>query len=86
MSARYLEPTDPELVRAWRTFPDPVMACEGEVLEYMGSEPDPQAGYVHVFRHRCYPVAGVRHYWRIAASRGWSQHAAALAPGYAEEA
>jgi hypothetical protein len=31
----FLLPDDPELLRAWATFPDRVMGCEGEVVQYL---------------------------------------------------
>ena len=70
----WLEPDDPEWERAWRHFPDPVLAHpeSGACLEYMGSTQDPERGWVHVFRHRQVPTNQQRQYWRLAATPGWA--------------
>lgn len=69
----FLHATDPELVRAWATFPDPVMAdASGEVLEYMGTSRTPAATYRHVFRHRCVPATQQPQRWIVPARQGWT--------------
>ena len=67
----FLSEDEPELIRAWQTFPDPVLEHpHGDVLEYM--ETVRKGGsWVHVFRHRCHPTTGERTYWNIKAPTGW---------------
>jgi hypothetical protein len=73
MDAVYLRPEDPELRRAWHTFPDPIMHDDGsgEVLQYMGSRRT-GGGWQHTFRHRRHPETGQRQYWQVPALRGWA--------------
>lgn len=68
----FLPATDPELLRAWATFPDPVMLDQRseERLEYMGTSLT-DGRWRHVFRHRCVPATQQRQYWQVAASAGW---------------
>lgn len=66
----FLLPDDPELQRAWATFPDPVMACHGERLEYLGTVF--YDIWRHCFRHRRMPGTHQRLYWHVPASEGWT--------------
>jgi len=70
----FLPNTDPELQRAWRQFPDPVMEDQatGECLQYMGTvlRWDGHT-YQHEFRHRCLPTTQKRTSWLIPAAEGW---------------
>jgi hypothetical protein len=71
VDAVFLSSEEPELVRAWQTFPDPVLAHpSGEVLQYMETVRR-GTGWAHVFRHRCHPATGERTSWRVEAPRGW---------------
>ena len=66
----YLEPTDPELQRAWLTFDDPVTLYNGETWQYMGSEFTNDT-WVHCFRHRAHPDGVGRKYIRVPALPNW---------------
>ena len=65
----FLEETDPELLRAWHTFSDPVQAhpVTGEVWQYLGTEHD-ASGWRHCFRHRHHSLSHQREYRWISAS------------------
>ena len=68
-----LEETDPELLRAWHTFSDPVGAhpVTGEVWQYLGTEHDETLGWRHCFRHRHHPLSHQREYRWVCASPTW---------------
>lgn len=67
-----LAPDDPEIQRAWATFPDPILlAYNGEVLQYLGSTGRLGHRWVHEFRHRCHPQTHERRYWHLPATEGW---------------
>lgn len=70
----FLDRQDPELIRAWRTFSDPVEMhpISGEVWQYMGTTKDEKSRWLHCFRHRHHPHSNQRELRWIAASPGWS--------------
>ena len=69
----FLPPDDPEIQRAWQAFVDPVLAYQGEVIQYMGTSY--RDGWCHTFRHRCHPETHEPLYWHIPAASGWAPEA-----------
>ena len=69
----FLEETDPELLRAWHTFSDPVQAhpVTEEVWQYLGSEHDAVWGWRHCVKHRHHPLSHQREYRWVSASPAW---------------
>ena len=65
-----LDDHDPELRRAWRTFPDPVTEHQGEEWQYMGSR-HRDGSWKHCFRHRCHPETGARLSREVSAAVDW---------------
>ena len=65
-----LEEGNPELERAWMTFPDPEMEHQGEAWQYMGTRQNGD-GWKHAFRHRCHPETSTRKNLEVVATPGW---------------
>jgi hypothetical protein len=62
---------DPELQRAWQSFPDPVAENHGYTWEYLVSELMGQQ-WIHVFSHELHPADNRRTYARVPARAGWA--------------
>jgi hypothetical protein len=79
MKMIWLEPADPELIRAWgqiaERYGDPTCLDPqtGEAWEYMGTAwwADEDQG-VHEFRHRHLPAAGAPERRNIPTSKNWT--------------
>jgi len=69
---KFLGREDPELIRAWATFADPVQEHNGEAWQYMGSMTDETGTWLHTFRHRCLPPSGERANIGVPARSGWA--------------
>jgi len=65
-----LAPNDPELKRAWHTFPDPVADNHGFSWDYVATELIGQQ-WVHVFVHELHPIEYRTVYARVPARPGW---------------
>ena len=65
-----LDDGDPELERAWATFPDPMMDHQGEQWQYMGTKKG-EHGWKHAFRHRCHPETNARVNMEVSATTHW---------------
>jgi hypothetical protein len=73
----YLERGSSEWNKAWFILGiiedfDLVRPHHGELWQYMGSERT-DAGWQHVFRHRCHPSNSERKYHRVSASVTWKR-------------
>ena len=65
-----LDEGDPELRRAWNTFPDPVMEHQGEGWQYMATR-QREGVWQHCFRHRYHPQTKTRTNAEVNAAPGW---------------
>ena len=66
-----LAPNDPELERAWKTFPDPVANNHGFTWEYLATELIDER-WVHIFVHDLHPAENRRTYAQVPARPGWA--------------
>ena len=66
-----LAPNDPELKRAWHTFPDPVANNHGYSWEYMATELIAEQ-WVHIFVHELHPTEYRTVFARVPARPGWA--------------
>ena len=66
-----LEHNDPELQRAWQTFPDRVADCHGFTWEYLATELIREQ-WIHVFIHELHPLELRTVYTRVPAKPGWA--------------
>jgi hypothetical protein len=66
-----LATNDPELLRAWKRFPDPVADNHGYTWEYIATELICEQ-WVHIFSHDLHPVDNQQAYARVPARAGWA--------------
>jgi uncharacterized protein YpuA (DUF1002 family) len=66
-----LAPKDPELQRAWKTFPDPVADHHGFSWDYVATELLGEQ-WVHIFVHELHPTEYRTVFARVPARPGWS--------------
>lgn len=71
--AAFLEPTDPELIRAFNELPGGPSAPspEADVWQYLGTGQTETGEYLHTFRHRCHPFTQARMYENVPALDGF---------------
>jgi hypothetical protein len=65
-----LAPNDPELKRAWQTFPDPVADNHGFCWDYVATELMSEQ-WIHIFVHELHPIEYRTVYARVPARPGW---------------
>jgi len=66
-----LDDGDPELERAWQTFPDPDADCHGFTWEYLATELIHEQ-WIHVFIHELHRLELRPVYARVPGKPGWN--------------